>query len=319
METRSLTFRHDHAAVVFEPPFSFLHYKEIGPRAFGAAGIFISSGLEPMHCLKSFSVFSVNAAWRRCSRQNAGGFRHQCYAACARSPPPPVPAPDLGPINKAPTILTPSLYDYLLAHSRESPALRRVREATAHVRGYQMQIPPEQAAFLGLLVELMGCRRALEIGVFTGYSSLALALALPSDGTLVACESSAEVLEVAKGHWAEAGVVGKIRPLLGPALETLPALASEPSFSPFDFAFVDADKRNYEAYYELLLGKGMVRQGGLILLDNVLWKGKVAEPAVAGDRQTAAIRDLNAKMLADERVTFSLLPIGDGLALCRVR
>ena len=209
------------------------------------------------------------------------------------------------------------LYDYLLDVSlREHDAMRRLREATAEHEKANMQVAPEQAQFMALLVELIGARTALEIGTFTGYSALAVALALPEDGRLIACDISDEWTAVGRPFWEAAGVAHKIDLRLAPALETLDALIADGGAGGFDFAFIDADKACYEAYYERVLE--LLRPGGLMALDNTLWEGKVIDPQHA-DVDTEAIRAINAKLVADERVTLSLLPVGDGITLARKR
>ena len=213
--------------------------------------------------------------------------------------------------------LTDSLYEYLLAVSlREPDLLRRLREETAELPNARMQIAPEQGQFMALLVRLTGARRCLEVGVFTGYSSLAVALALPDDGRIVACDVSEEWTGVARRYWAEAGVEHKIGLRLAPALETLEGLLASGEAGRFDFAFLDADKENYPDYYELLLE--LVRPGGLIVADNTLWSGRVADPA-HGEASTVALRRFNGQLHRDERVDLSLVPIGDGLTLARKR
>ncbi len=179
-----------------------------------------------------------------------------------------------------------------------------------------MQIAPEQGQLMAWLVELIGARRTLEIGTFTGYSSLAVALALPEDGTLVACDRSEEWTTVARRYWEEAGVTQKIDLRLGPAIDTLDGLLREDGEESFDFAFIDADKISYEAYYERALR--LLRTGGVVAVDNTLWSGRVADPGVR-DESTEAIRAFNEKLHADTRVTLSLVPIGDGLTLARKR
>jgi predicted O-methyltransferase YrrM len=210
------------------------------------------------------------------------------------------------------------LYGYLIAQgTRETALQRRLREETrATVRSAGMQIGPEQGQLMGLLARLIGARRALEIGTFTGYSALAVALALPADGRLVCCDVSAEWTAIARRYWDEAGVAGKIELRLAPALETLAALRRDGQDGSFDFAFIDADKTNYDGYYEQALG--LVRRGGLILIDNVLWSGAVADPQ---DRSadTKALRALNAKLKDDPRIDLAMLPIGDGVTLARIR
>ena len=209
------------------------------------------------------------------------------------------------------------LYDYLLAVSvREPHVLAELREETARLPGAGMQISPEQGQFMRLLVELMGARRTLEVGVYTGYSSLCVAQALPEDGQLVACDINAEYTQIAARYWQRAGLEQRIRLELGPALATLERLIAAGEAGSFDFAFIDADKENYAAYYERSLQ--LLRQGGLIAIDNVLWGGSVADP---GDQKssTQAIRALNSLLRDDSRVSVSLVPIGDGLFLVRKR
>ena len=213
--------------------------------------------------------------------------------------------------------LTESLYEYLLAVSlREPDLLRRLREETAALPNARVQIAPEQGQFMALLVRLMGARRCLEVGVFTGYSSLAVALALPGDGRIVACDVSEDWTTVARRYWAAAGVAQKIDLRLAPALETLTGLLSAGEAGSFDFAFLDADKENYPAYYELLLE--LVRPGGLIVVDNTLWSGRVADPANR-EASTVALRRFNEQLHRDGRIDLSLVPIGDGLTLVRKR
>ena len=213
--------------------------------------------------------------------------------------------------------LSDELYAYLLDVSlRESPVMRRLREETASLEQAGMQIGPDQAQFMALLVELLGARYALEVGTFTGYSALAVALALPDDGRLVACDVSEEWTAIGRRYWKEAGVAQKIDLRLAPAIDTLDGLLAEGRAGTFDFAFIDADKEGYDAYYERALE--LIRTGGLIALDNTLWEGKVLDAAVT-DPDTSAIRALNRKLTGDERVTLSLVPVGDGLTLARKR
>jgi caffeoyl-CoA O-methyltransferase len=209
--------------------------------------------------------------------------------------------------------LDPNLYSYLLNHSsREHPALRELREATAGMPHAGMQISPEQGQFMALLARLMDARRTLEIGVFTGYSAMSVALALPPGGKIVACDVNEEWTAMARKHWQAAGVAGKIELRLAPALQTLDNLVAEGAAGTFDFAFIDADKSNYLAYYERCLT--LVRRRGLIAVDNTLWSGAVADPRNT-DRDTLAIRAFNDAVHKDGRVELSLLPIGDGLTL----
>ena len=209
--------------------------------------------------------------------------------------------------------LSDELYAYFFENSvREPDILRRLREETAKDSMARMQIAPEQGQFMQLLVRLMGARRYLEVGVFTGYSSLAVALALPADGHIVACDVSANWANVARQYWAEAGVAQKIDLRLAPALQTLDALIAGGAAGGFDLVFIDADKTSYIAYYERALT--LIRVGGLIAVDNTLWQGRVADPN-ARDAETQAIRDFNRHLRDDRRVQLSLLPIGDGLTL----
>ena len=208
------------------------------------------------------------------------------------------------------------LYDYLVQFgTRESELLRDLRAETAKLPGAGMQIGPEQGAFMALLVELIGAKRALEIGTFTGYSSLCVAGALPADGKLICCDVSEEYTKVARNYWRRAGLESKIELRLGPAVATLDALI-EANVPEFDFVFIDADKTNYGNYYDRALR--LVRTGGLIAIDNVLWGGDVANPA-ENDEDTTAIRALNERVRNDDRVTLALVPIGDGLTLARKR
>ncbi|MCE3233977.1 MAG: putative O-methyltransferase [Vampirovibrio sp.] len=210
------------------------------------------------------------------------------------------------------------LYQYILDVSvREPEILHRLREETARLGGIaRMQISPEQGQFMALLVELMGANRMLEVGTFTGYSTLACAMALPPDGKIVACDVSREWTDVGQKYWQEAGVAEKIDLRIGPAADTLQQLLNEGQGNAFDAMFIDADKANYDIYYEL--GLKLVRPGGLIMIDNVLWSGAVANPAEQ-DPDTQAIRELNRQLHTDNRVTLSLVPIADGLTLARRR
>ena len=209
--------------------------------------------------------------------------------------------------------LPDALRDYLLAVSlREAPILKRLRERTAKDSMARMQIAPEQGQFMSLLVQLMGARKALEIGVYTGYSALCVASALPADGRLIACDINEAWTTLAKDYWREAGVIDRIDLHLAPALTTLDELIRAGESGSFDFVFIDADKENYLAYYERVLR--LLRPGGLIAIDNTLWSGSVINPS---DREpdTLAIRAFNEAIHADKRVQISLVPIGDGLTL----
>ena len=213
--------------------------------------------------------------------------------------------------------LSAKLHDYVLSVSlREPEILRQLREETAKLPMAGMQVAPEQGQFMALLVRLTSARSYLEIGTFTGYSTLAVALALPPDGRILACDVNPETTEMAQRYWATAGVAPKIELRLAPALETLDKLLSQGQAGRFDLAFIDADKENYDGYYERTLR--LVRPGGLIMLDNVLWGGAVTDPK-KNDADTMALRALNKKMHGDERVDLSLLPVADGVTLARKR
>lgn len=199
---------------------------------------------------------------------------------------------------------------------REPDVLTRLRDETAALPNAQMQVAPEEGAFLAMLVELTGARSYLEIGTFTGYSSTAVALAMPDDGRLVCCDVSEEYTAVARRAWADAGVDSKITLEIAPAVDTLDRLIGEGQEASYDMAFIDADKSSYDAYYERCLR--LVRPGGLIAVDNVLWGGRVVDDQ-ADDEDTLAIRALNDKIAADERVSMVLLPVADGITLARVR
>jgi predicted O-methyltransferase YrrM len=209
--------------------------------------------------------------------------------------------------------LDSSLYAYLLSVSvREPEILQRLRQETANHPMAVMQIAPDQGQLMALLVKLIGARKTLEVGVFTGYSALVVALALPPEGRVVACDVSPDYTAIARRYWQEAGVADKIDLRIAPALETLDQLLATGEANTFDFAFIDADKSNYDNYYERALQ--LVRPGGLIAIDNVLWSGQVANPAIQ-DTRTTHIRALNEKLHQDSRVSISLIPIGDGLTL----
>ena len=213
--------------------------------------------------------------------------------------------------------LPDELHTYLLdVGVREPDLLRQLRAETAAMPEHDMQIAPEQGALMALLVELTGARRCLEVGTFTGYSSLSVALALPADGRLVCIDLSREWTDVARRYWGQAGVADKIELRLGPALDTLDAMVAEGQAGTFDFAFLDADKDNYPAYADRLLT--LLRRGGLMAIDNVFWGGEVAQPEV-DNVSVRGIRELNRILASDERVSLSMVPIADGLTLARKR
>lgn len=207
---------------------------------------------------------------------------------------------------------SPAVAEYVGRHSRETPLQARLREETARLPQGQMQIGPDQAAFLALLVRALGVRQALEIGTFTGYSALAVASALPTDGRLLCCDINAEWTAIARRYWNEAGVDARIDLRLAPAMHTLTALLAQGAGDSFDFAFIDADKTGYDDYYESCLK--LLRPGALLALDNMLWGGAVAD-AAQNEPDTLALRALNAKVHADARVDASLLTVGDGVLL----
>jgi caffeoyl-CoA O-methyltransferase len=209
-----------------------------------------------------------------------------------------------------------ALMDYLSrVGARETPAQIHCREETQKMPMAMMQIAPEQGAFLALLARLTNARNYVEIGTFTGYSALSVALAMPADGKVVALDVSKEFTDRARGYWQEAGVSGKIDLRLGPGIEALDQMLKAGE-GPFDLAFIDADKPNYDGYYERVLK--LLRPGGLIALDNMLWSGSVADPKVT-DESTSALRALNAKIHADSRVDMALATVGDGVMLARKR
>ena len=213
--------------------------------------------------------------------------------------------------------LDDALYQYLLDVSlRESPLLKRLREETAQLPTARWQIAPEQGQFMALLVQISGARKILEIGTFTGYSALCMAQAMPADGRLICCDLPGEYNAIAERYWHEAGVAERIDLRLAPALETLSALERGGQSESVDLIFIDADKANYRVYLEHALV--LVRQGGLILFDNVLWSGRVLEQSPES-ADTRAIQALNRGLLRDSRIDLSLLPLGDGLTLCRKR
>ena len=215
-------------------------------------------------------------------------------------------------------VLDDLIYHYLLGHSlREHPQLEALRLATRSHPQAGIQIAPEQGALMQMLVRLMGARRTLEIGVFAGYSALAVALALPAEGRILACDIDPEITALGRPFWEKAGVAGKIELVLGPALDTLDARLAQGEAGSYDFAFIDADKVNCDKYYERCLE--LVREGGLIAVDNVLWSGRVALVADRRDLDTLALQRLNAKLHQDPRVDLVMVPIGDGLTLARKR
>jgi predicted O-methyltransferase YrrM len=209
------------------------------------------------------------------------------------------------------------IHAYILRHGVREPAIfRRLREETAALPQAGMQIAPDQGAFLAMLVGIIAPKRALELGTFTGYSSLAIATAMPPDGVLVCCDVSDEWTSVARRYWAEAGVTERVDLRLGPALATLDALLAGGGAGTFDFAFIDASKREYPDYHERVVQ--LLRQGGLAVYDNVLWGGSVVDESQA-DEDTVGIRRLNERIGRDERVEVSMIPVGDGLTLARKR
>ncbi|MCP5161462.1 MAG: class I SAM-dependent methyltransferase [Hahellaceae bacterium] len=213
--------------------------------------------------------------------------------------------------------LNDELYQYLCDHSlREPELLASLREETARDPMARMQIAPEQGQFIALLIKMLGVRNAIEVGTFTGYSALCMALAMPRDGRLVCCDISESWTQVARRYWQTAGVDHKIQLHIAHAQATLERLLKTEGARTFDFAFIDADKENYDSYYELCLR--LLRPGGVIMLDNMLWGGRVADVATQ-DADTRALRALNNKLKDDVRVDISLLPVADGITLVRKR
>ena len=218
-------------------------------------------------------------------------------------------------MSARPTALTDALHDYLLAHGvRETPVMRRLREETARHEMGRMQISPEQGALMALLAQSIGAKRALEIGVFTGYSALVVAAAMGAEGRLTALDTNADYTAIARRFWAEAGLAERIELRLGDARDSLAALRADGLDGAYDFAFIDADKSGYDTYYEQCLA--LVRPGGLILLDNMFYMGRIAEPE-RWQESGAVVDAVNKKIGGDERVTMVMLPIGDGLTICR--
>ena len=212
--------------------------------------------------------------------------------------------------------LDDTVFPYVLDHSvREHPAQVALRAATRSHPHAGMQISPDQGAVMAMLVRLMGARRTIEVGVFTGYSALSVALALPEDGRILACDINDDYVKIGKPHWDSAGVAHKIDLRIAPALQTLDARLAAGEAGQYDFAFIDADKRGYDGYYGRCLQ--LVRPGGLIAIDNVLWGGSVARPAE--DEDTRALQALNDKLRADERIDLAMLAISDGITLARRR
>jgi predicted O-methyltransferase YrrM len=213
--------------------------------------------------------------------------------------------------------LSDELYRYLCSFSlREPEILQRLREETSHDPMAEMQISPEQGQFMSLLIKLTGAKKTLEVGVYTGYSSLCVALALPPGAKLIACDISKKWTDVARRYWREGGVADIVELHLAPAIETMDHLLAHHGAGEFDFVFIDADKENYDGYYERALS--LLRAGGLMALDNVFWSGRVADPRERGN-DTMAIRALNEKIRDDDRVDLTMIPIGDGLTLARKR
>ena len=210
-----------------------------------------------------------------------------------------------------------AIHHYVFENSvRDDDLLQALREETAQDEMARMQIAPEQGQFMALLVNLMGARRIIEVGTFTGYSSLCMARALPQDGEMICCDLDPTWTDIAQRYWQKGKVDHKIKLVLAPALETLRSLLNEGRHNQFDLAFIDADKENYAQYFECCLE--LIRPGGLILLDNMLWSGRVADPAV-NDPDTKALRALNARLKEDDRIDLSLLTLADGPTLARKR
>ncbi|WJX72716.1 hypothetical protein P8452_56562 [Trifolium repens] len=271
----------------------------------------VTSLVRPVRVCASFHLNSATWAVKSTSKdQRWKGFVRSCSVTEF------VIASDEKYGNKQVVSLTPRLYDYVLENVREPEILRQLRVETASIRGSQMQVSPDQAQLLAMLVQILGAERCIEVGVYTGYSSLAIALGLPESGRLVACERDAKSLDVAKKYYQLAGVSHKVDVKLGLAADSLESLIMNGEAGSYDFAFIDAEKRMTEKYFELLLQ--LVRVGGLIVIDNVLWHGKVADPLV-NDPKTNSIRNFNQRLMEDKRVSISMVPIGDGITICRKR
>ncbi|XP_045804257.1 O-methyltransferase MdmC-like [Trifolium pratense] len=271
----------------------------------------VTSLVKPMKLCASFHLNLATWAVKSTSKdQRWKGFVRRCSVTEF------VIASDEKYGNKQVVSLTPRLYDYVLENVREPEILRQLRVETASMRGSQMQVSPDQAQLLTMLVQILGAERCIEVGVYTGYSSLAIALVLPESGRLVACERDAKSLDVAKKYYQLAGVSHKVDVKLGLAADSLESLIMNGEAGSYDFAFIDAEKRMTEKYFELLLQ--LVRVGGLIVIDNVLWHGKVADPLV-NDSKTNSIRNFNQRLMEDKRVSISMVPIGDGITICRKR
>ncbi|XP_019081174.1 uncharacterized protein LOC100259246 isoform X3 [Vitis vinifera] len=279
-------------------------------------------GLQRQIVGKRLSLLSLPAI------TNLGGIprrRRSCHVYAHLQPSVVSDDPKYG--NKQVITITPRLYDYILTNVREPEILRQLREETANMRGSQMQVSPEQAQLLAMLVQILGAERCIEVGVYTGYSSLAIALVLPESGYLVACERDSKSLEVAKRYYKQAGVSHKVDVKHGLASDALKSLILNGESGSYDFAFVDAEKRMNQEYFELLLQLFVrnalslllqVRTRGVIVIDNVLWHGKVADPLV-NDARTVSIRNFNKNIMEDKRVSISMVPIGDGITICRKR
>ncbi|CAJ2659393.1 unnamed protein product [Trifolium pratense] len=271
----------------------------------------VTSLVKPMKLCASFHLNLATWAVKSTSKyQRWKGFVRRCSVSEF------VIASDEKYGNKQVVSLTPRLYDYVLENVREPEILRQLRVETASMQGSQMQVSPDQAQLLTMLVQILGAERCIEVGVYTGYSSLAIALVLPESGRLVACERDAKSLDVAKKYYQLAGVSHKVDVKLGLAADSLESLIMNGEAGSYDFAFIDAEKRMTEKYFELLLQ--LVRVGGLIVIDNVLWHGKVADPLV-NDSKTNSIRNFNQRLMEDKRVSISMVPIGDGITICRKR
>ncbi|KAG8086799.1 hypothetical protein GUJ93_ZPchr0010g8664 [Zizania palustris] len=253
---------------------------------------------------RALSLTTATCAWRRPHMRSSSASASSSSAAAA--------AVEEARQGRKQLGATPQIFEYLLDNVREHPVLRELREETATMRGSQMQVSPAQAQLLAMLTQILGAQRCIEVGVYTGYSSLAVALALPESGILVACEKDERCLEVAKKYYRRAGVAHKVHVKHALAADSLNSLIDCGEANSYDFAFIDADKRMYEEYYELLLK--LVRVGGLIVIDNVLWYGRVADPLV-NDLKTISIRNFNKKLMEDNRVNISMVPIGDGMTI----
>lgn len=278
------------------------------------------TGQDPLAGLRGFGISSKRhdaAIWQEAEDGERVKSVHHRTHRLAPDRPQSARRGIVDPMSNVSFGLPPDLHAYLVSHGvREPDVLRRLREETALLPQHDMQIAPEQGAFMAMLVGLIDARRCIELGTFTGYSSLAVALALPPDGSIVCCDVSEEWTSVARRYWAEAGIEDRVELRIGPALATLDDLIADDAAGTFDFAFIDASKREYPEYHERIVR--LLRQGGLAVYDNVLWDGGVIDGSMT-DEDTVGVRRLNDRVLVDERLEICMIPVADGLTLVRKR